>query len=110
MGVRKKMQRRLLKRHRPTQAFKALWGEREPESSGTYCGNGAIVALTVTSLSGLPRHLIPSLAESAEYSFHKLNQVSRILRMASIAVKFYLDRIRSVQTCNIYLSPSHRYI
>jgi hypothetical protein len=26
---------RLLKRHRPTQAFKALWGEREPESSGT---------------------------------------------------------------------------
>jgi hypothetical protein len=21
--------------------FKALWGEREPESSGTDCGNGA---------------------------------------------------------------------
>jgi hypothetical protein len=70
-----------------------LWGEREPESSGTYSGNGAIVALTVTSLSGLPRHLTPSLAESAEYSFHKLNQVLESLRRTGIAVKTYLDRI-----------------
>jgi hypothetical protein len=34
----------------PLKQLKALWGEREPESSGTYCGKGVYIALTVTSL------------------------------------------------------------
>ena len=78
--------------------FKALWGEREPESSGTYSETVRTTPHCNEPSCLAPRRLIPGLAGSAEYSFLSMEQVRRVYAYQSYVSRRNLTAYEAYNT------------